>query len=50
MTVRGEKEIEDWNYSLLTNDVPPGMVLTTDQPLTQEQVQAIKSNWEANHT
>ena len=50
MTVRGEKEIESRNYSLLTNDVPPGMVLTTDQPLTQEQVQAIKSNWEANHT
>ena len=50
MTVRWEKEIEDWNYSLLTNDVPPGMVLTTDQPLTQEQVLAIKSNWEANHT
>lgn len=50
MTVRGEKEIEDWNYSLLTNDVPPGMVLTTDQPLTEEQVKAIKSNWEANHT
>ena len=50
MTIRGEKEIEDWNYSLLTNDVPPGMVLTTDQPLTEEQVKAIKSNWEANHT
>ena len=50
MTVRGEKEIEDWNYSLLTNDVPPGMVLTTDQALTEEQVKAIKSNWEANHT
>ena len=50
MTVRWEKEIEDWNYSLLTNDVPPGMVLTTDQPLTQEQVLTIKSNWEANHT
>jgi len=50
MTVRWEKEIEDWNYSLLTNDVPPGMVLTTDQPLTEEQVKAIKSNWEANHT
>lgn len=50
MTVRWEKEIEDWNYSLLTNDVPPGMVLTTDQPLTEEQVKAIKSNWETNHT
>ena len=50
MTVRWEKEIEDWNYSLLTNDVPPGMVLTTDQPLTEEQVKAIKSNREANHT
>lgn len=50
MTVRWEKEIEEWNYSLLTNDVPPGMVLTTDQPLTEEQVKAIKSNWEANHT
>ena len=50
MTVRGEKEIEDWNYSLLTNDVPPGMVLTTDQALTEEQVKAIKSNWETNHT
>ena len=50
MTVRWEKEIEDWNYSLLTNDVPPGMVLTTDQPLTEEQVKAIKSNREANHS
>ena len=50
MTVRWEKEIEDWNYSLLTNDVPPGMVLTTDQPLTEEQVKAIKSNRETNHT
>ena len=50
MTVRWEKEIEDWNYSLLTNDVPPGMVLTTDQALTEDQVKAIKSNWEANHT
>ena len=50
MTIRGEKEIEDWNYSLLTNDVPPGMVLTTDQALTEDQVKAIKSNWEANHT
>ena len=50
MTVRWEKEIEDWNYSLLTNDVPPGMVLTTDQPLTEEQVKAIKSNRESNHS
>lgn len=23
MTVRQEKEIEEWNYSLLTHDVPP---------------------------
>ena len=50
MTVRWEKEIEEWNYSLLTHDVPPGMVLTTDESLTEEQIRAIKSNWEANHT
>ena len=50
MTVKWEKEIEDWNYSLLTNDVPPGMILTTDQSLTSEQVWAIKENWERNHT
>ena len=26
------------------------MVLTTDQPLTEEQVKAKKTNWESNHT
>ena len=50
MTIRWESEIEDWNYSLLTNDVPPGMILTTDQPLTAEQVWSIKENREKNHT
>lgn len=50
MTVRWEKEIEDWNYSLLVNDVPPGTVLTTDQWMTPEQVKTIRSNWEENHT
>ena len=50
MTIRWENEIEDWNYSLLTNDVPPGMILTTDQPLTAEQVWSIKENREKNHT
>ena len=50
MAIKWEKEIESWNYSLLTNDVPPGMILTTDQPLTKEQVESIKENWEKNHT
>ena len=50
MAIKWEKEIERWNYSLLTNDVPPGMILTTDQPLTKEQVESIKENWEKNHT
>ncbi len=50
MAIKWEKEIESWNYSLLTNDVPPGMILTTDQPLTKEQVENIKENWEKNHT
>lgn len=35
MAIKWEKEIESWNYSLLTNNVPPGMILTTDQPLTR---------------
>ena len=50
MTVRWEDEISNWNYSLLTNDVPPGMILTTDQSLTAEQVWTIKKNREKNHT
>ena len=50
MTIRWEKEIEDWNYALLTNDAPPGMVLTTEQWLTEEQVQVLKEGWERNHT
>lgn len=50
MTVRQEKEIEEWNYSLLTHDVPPWTILTTDQALTPEQLQTIKSGREANHT
>jgi len=50
MTLWWEKEIEKWNYSLLSNDVPPWMVLTTDQSLTVEQVKWIKETWERNHS
>ena len=50
MTVKWEREIEDWNYSVLTNDVPPWTVLTTDQWMTQEQVELVKKSREKNHT
>lgn len=50
MTIRGEKEIETWNYSLLKNDVPPGMILTTDQSMSADQVETIKKAREKNHT
>ena len=50
MTIKWEKEIETWNYSLLTHDVPPGMVLTTDQAMSSEQVKVIKESWEKNHS
>ena len=50
MTLWWEKEIEKWNYSLLSNDVPPWMILTTDQALSPEQVMWIKQAWERNHS
>ena len=50
MSIKWEKEIEKWNYSLLTHDVPPWMILTTDQSLSAEQVRGIKEAWERNHT
>jgi hypothetical protein len=50
MTIRGEKEIETWNYSSLKNDVPPGMILTTDQSMSADQVETIKKAREKNHT
>jgi hypothetical protein len=50
MSIKWEKEIEKWNYSLLTHDVPPWMILTTDQSLSAEQVRWIKEVWERNHT
>ena len=50
MTIKWEWEIENRNYSLLTHEVPPGMILTTDQSLSSEQVQWIKQARERNHT
>ena len=50
MTIKWEEEIENRNYSILTHDVPPGMILTTDSALSTEQVQTIKETWERNHT
>ena len=50
MTIRGEKEIEKWNYALLNNDVPPGMILTTEQPMSTEQLEVVKKSREARHS
>lgn len=50
MTVRSEKEIEQWNHSLLVHDVPPGMILTTDQAMSIDQLKTIKESWESRHT
>ena len=50
MTIRGEKEIEKWNYALLNNDTPPGMILTTEQAMSKEQIEKVRASREARHS
>ena len=50
MTIRGEKEIEKRNYALLNNDTPPGMILTTEQAMSKEQIDKVRSSREARHS
>ena len=50
MTIRGEKEIEKWNCALLNNDTPPGMILTTEQAMSKEQIEKVRASWEARHS
>ena len=50
MTIRGEKEIEKWNYALLNHDTPPGMILTTEQAMSKEQIEKVRASREARHS
>ena len=50
MTIRGEKEIEKRNYALLNNDTHQGMILTTEQAMSKEQIDKVRSSREARHS
>lgn len=50
MTIRGEKEIEKWNYALLNHDTPPGMILITEQAMSKEQIEKVRASREARHS
>ena len=50
MTIRGEKEIEKWNYAILNNDTPPGMILSTEQAMSKEQIEKVRESREARHS
>ena len=50
MTIRGEKEIEKWNYALLNHDTPPGMILITEQAMSKEQIETVRASREARHS
>ena len=50
MTIRGEKEIEKRNYAILNNDTPPGMILSTEQAMSKEQIEKVRESREARHS
>lgn len=50
MTIRGEKEIEKRNYAILNNDTPPGMILSTEQAMSKEQIEKVRESRETRHS